>query len=443
MFKSSEKKRAPIQPRVYQRSEHNISRSQVSENALKVLYRLKKAGYDAYLVGGCVRDLLLGREPKDFDVVTNAHPEQVKTIFRNCRLIGRRFRLAHVHFGSEIVEVATFRGSAEGELNGDRILENGRVLRDNIYGTLEEDVWRRDFSVNALYYNIRDFSVVDLVSGMEDHANGVLRLVGDPVQRYREDPVRMLRAVRFATKLGFSIHPSCEAPIRELAKLLREIPSARLYDETLKLFLSGYAVQTFELLRHYHLFGELFPMTEEWLGEEREGFPRMFLSRALENTDKRLAEGKPVTPYFLFAAFLWDSVRTLAEAEIVQGVSESIAYQKASGVVLERQIECIAFPRRIALPMREVWCLQPRFNRITGIRPFRLLSHPRFRAAYDFMLLRCETGEVDAEVAAWWSRFQEADEAERKRMTRQSNRRQPRRGRGKKPENRQLPPTPS
>ncbi|MEN8260123.1 MAG: polynucleotide adenylyltransferase PcnB [Pseudomonadota bacterium] len=433
MFKPSEEQATPNQPRVYSRSEHNISRAQVSENALKVLYRLKKAGFKAYLVGGCVRDLLLGREPKDFDVVTDAHPEQIRGIFRNCRLIGRRFRLAHVHFGREIIEVATFRGLVEeGDSDSDRVLENGRLLRDNVYGTIEHDVWRRDFSVNALYYNIRDFSVVDYVNGMEDHANGILRLVGDPVQRYREDPVRMLRAVRFATKLGFTIHPSCEEPIKELAPQLSAIPPARLYDETLKLFLSGYAVQTFELLRHYNLFGELFPMTEQCLAEENEGYPRTFLAKALDNTDKRLQQGKPITPYFLFAAFLWEPVRVRAESRILAGVNEVVAFQEAASEVIDRQIRHIAFPRRIGLPMREVWTLQPRFARCTGGRPYRLLSHPRFRAAYDFFLLRAETGEVDVERAEWWTKFLAADESEQKKMTRDSGRRQGRRGRGKK-----------
>jgi len=225
----------------------------VSDNALKVLYRLKKAGFEAYLVGGCVRDLLLGREPKDFDVVTNAHPEQIRGVFRNCRLIGRRFRLAHVHFGQEIIEVATFRALQGEESHDERVLENGRILRDNVYGTIEEDAFRRDFSVNALYYNISDFSVVDFVGGMDDHRACMLRLIGDPEQRYREDPVRMLRAVRFAVKLGFSIHPESAQPIHRLGKLLHEIPAARLFDEIMKLMFSGYAVQTFEQLRHYGL----------------------------------------------------------------------------------------------------------------------------------------------------------------------------------------------
>ncbi|MEQ1531893.1 MAG: polynucleotide adenylyltransferase PcnB, partial [Methylococcales bacterium] len=273
------------QARIYSRSEHTISRSQVSEHALKVLYRLQKSGFEAYLVGGCVRDLLLGREPKDFDVVTDADPEQVRKVFRNCRLIGRRFRLAHVHFGRDVIEVATFRGAADAQSDKQLLDDEGRLLRDNVYGTIEEDVWRRDFTVNALYYNIKDFSVVDYVGGMADHKAGVLRLIGDPDTRFREDPVRMLRAVRFAVKLGFILHPDCAQAIPKVAEMLSNIPSARLYDEAIKLFLSGYALQNFEMLRHYGLFQVLFPATEDSLAIEDQGFPRLLLVKALQNSD--------------------------------------------------------------------------------------------------------------------------------------------------------------
>ncbi|MFM8331919.1 MAG: polynucleotide adenylyltransferase PcnB, partial [Candidatus Methylumidiphilus sp.] len=406
--------------RIYARSEHNISRSQVSGEALKVLYRLRQAGYQAFLVGGCVRDLLLGREPKDFDVVTDAHPEEVRGVFRNCRLIGRRFRLAHVHFGDQIVEVATFRALDTGDGEGDREAgRDGRILRDNIYGSIEEDAWRRDFTVNALYYNIADFSVVDYVGGMSDHQAGILRLIGDPEQRYREDPVRMLRAVRFAVKLGFTIHPSCGEPIPRLAPLLRGIPSARLYDEVIKLLLSGYAVQTFEELRRYGLFGQLFPETEECLQQEPEGFPLVFLAKALEDTDERLQQNKGVAPFFLFAALLWEPVRLLATAKIQAGDNEAFAYQEAASEVLNRQVRSVAIPRVLSLTMREVWMLQPRMERNTGLRPFKLLSHPRFRAAYDFLVLRAATGEADAALADWWTRFQRVSEGEQKAMTRE------------------------
>jgi len=423
-----------VQPRIYPRSEHPISRAQISPNALKVLYRLHKAGFRACLVGGCVRDLLLGREPKDFDVATDAHPEQVRRLFRNCRLIGRRFRLAHVCFGREIIEVATFRAAAP-KAGGDWALEatTGRVLRDNVYGTIEEDAWRRDFTVNALYYDIADFSVVDYVGGMEDLRRGVLRLIGDPEVRYREDPVRMLRAVRFMTKLGFTLDPACEAPLSRLAPLLEDVPPARLYDEVLKLFLAGYGVQVFESLRHYGLFRSLFPLTDHALAREPDGFPLVFLAKALENTDRRLQEGKAVAPYFLFAALLWEPVRLEARKRQAQGVAPVMALQEAACEVITRQLEHVAIPRRISLPMREVWLLQPRFERRQGGRAFKLLSHPRFRAGYDFLLLRSESGEVDAELAEWWTRFQHADEATRRKMTaapgRGRRRRSRRRGR--------------
>ena len=420
------------QPKIYERSEHNISRSQISENALKVLYRLKKAGYEAYLVGGCVRDLLLGREPKDFDVVTDAHPEQVRKVFRNCRLVGRRFRLAHVHFGREIIEVATFRSTAvDQDDQDDSQLQNddeGRLIRDNVYGTIEEDVWRRDFTVNSLYYNIRDFSVLDYVGGMHDHAEGLLRLIGDPETRFREDPVRMLRAVRFAVKLGFNLDPACEKPIHDLAELLYNIPAARLFDECLKLFLSGEALQTFEMLRHYGLFQVLFPAVERSLAEEDQGFPRLFLIKALENSDVRIAEGKTVTAYFLFSAFLWNAVKSRSEELVREGLADSVALQNAANEIISEQVKRVSFPRRITLAMREVWTLQSRFERRHGNRPYRLLSHPRFRAAYDFLLLRIETEGIDPELGEWWTKFQEAGEAEQRKMTQSS----------RKPERRQF-----
>ena len=404
--------------RIYKRSEHNISRSQISDNALKVLYKLQKEGYSAYLVGGCVRDLLLGREPKDFDVVTNADPEQIRKVFRNCRLIGRRFRLAHVHFGREVIEVATFRGASESQ-NDKQVLNNeGRLLRDNVYGTIEEDVWRRDFTVNALYYNIKDFSVVDYVAGMADHHAATLRLIGDPVTRFREDPVRMLRAVRFAVKLGFRLHPDCEAAMHKVAELLSSIPSARLYDETIKLLLSGYALQTFEMLRHYGLFQILFPATESSLSVEDDGFPRLLLIKALDNSDNRIAEGKTVTAYFLFAAFLWEPVKVRAQEMMARGMVEYMAYQEAANEIISTQIKSTALPRHITMAMREVWSLQPKFNIRVGSKPSRLLAHPRFRAGYDFLLLRAETGGADLEVAQWWEKYQVADENEQRKMTR-------------------------
>ncbi len=390
------------------------------------MYRLKKEGFEAYLVGGCVRDLLLGYEPKDFDVATDADPDQVRKIFRNCRLIGRRFRLAHVHFGKEIIEVATFRGEDLNQQEHQVLNKDGRLLRDNVYGTLEQDVWRRDFTVNALYYNIKDFSVIDYVHGMDDHKKGVLKLIGDPTTRFREDPVRMLRAVRFAVKLGFKIDDDTEQTILKLANLLESIPAARLFDEVLKLFMTGYALQTFEMLRHYGLFKVLFPATEKSLEQEQDGFPKLFLIRALQNSDNRIADGKTVTSYFLFSAFLWEPMQSLVKEKLADGAVEYNAYQEAANEVLGKQVKITAIPKFITTAMREVWTLQPKFNARVATKPARLLSHPRFRAAYDFLVLRSETGSVDPELVNWWTQYQVADETEQRKMT------QPSRGNTKK-----------
>lgn len=405
-----------VSPRVIPRSEHVISRVSISDNTLKVLYRLKNAGYKAYLVGGSVRDLLLGREPKDFDVATDALPEQVRELFRNCQLIGRRFRLAHIRFGREIVEVATFRGHHGTTSGGALMTEDGRILRDNVYGDIDEDAWRRDFTINALYYNIKDFTVVDYVGGVEDIKAGYLRLIGDPEQRYREDPVRMLRAIRFAVKLGFSIHGDTERLIFELGHLLEEIPPARLFEEVLKLFLGGCAVQTFERLRHYGLFGHLFPQVEKSLAEEEQGFPHMLLVRALENTDARIAMGKPVTPAFLFAALLWDPMRRSMQEHLANGIPKVAAMQLAGDTIIARQIARVVLPCRVTRVSREIWALQSRLANRTGKRALRLLAHPRFRAAYDFLLLRAEAGEDLQDLGAWWTEFQETDHTRRDAM---------------------------
>ncbi len=402
-----------VQPEVITRSRHPVSRANISPNALKVLYRLKEAGYQGHLVGGGVRDLLLGREPKDFDIATDAHPEDVRRLFRNCRLIGRRFRLAHVLFGNEVIEVATFRARQEDSGDSARQLdEDGRIVRDNVYGSLEEDAFRRDFTVNALYYNIDDFSVIDYAGGMEDLNNGVLRLIGDPETRYREDPVRMLRAVRFAAKLGFRIHPDSERPISELAGLLDDIPPARLFDEMLKLFMGGCALATFEALRHYNLFGRLFPQTEQSLAHEEQHFPHTLISHGMENTDARIAADKPVTPAFLLAVFLWPAVRERTMQLEAAGQHPAQAMQHAGSQVIGDQIRVMSVPRRFSLTMREIWMLQLRLERKGGRRSQRVLSHPRFRAAYDFLLLRARAGEVPESLARWWTDFQEQNPGE-------------------------------
>jgi poly(A) polymerase len=414
--------KAPVQgtdsPRILARSEHEISRANISENALKVLYRLKSAGYEAYLVGGGVRDLMLGREPKDFDVATDAHPEEVAKLFRNSRLIGRRFRLVHVHFGREIIEVATFRGDhQEDEANGNGDNGDGMIVSDNVYGTLEQDAWRRDFSINSLYYNIRDFSVVDYTGGIEDLKSGILRIIGDAEQRYSEDPVRMLRAVRFAAKLGFRIHPDSEAPLFEEGERLDVVPPARLFDEVNKLFLAGAGLQTFELLRHYRLFEHLFPVTETSLAMEKEGYPEQMVIRGLDNTDARVAEGKPVTPAFLYAVLLWGAVHDKATRYQNEGMSEAQALQLAGDEVVAKQAQTVAIPKRFSLQSREIWTLQAWLKRRFGRRAYRLLDSPRFRAGYDFLLLRIESGEDEyAELGEWWTDFQEADEEARSAM---------------------------
>jgi poly(A) polymerase len=422
---------SPDSPLVVPRSDHIISRANISENALKVLYRLKQGGYQAYLVGGGVRDLLLGREPKDFDVATDATPEEVRKVFRNCRLIGRRFRLAHVHFGREIIEVATFRGLGGSEqAQGERHLQNGMIVRDNLYGTREEDALRRDFTVNAMYYNIADFSLIDYAGGLADLQAGRLRLIGDdPERRYREDPVRMLRAVRFACKLGFNVDPDCEQPLFQLGSLLADVPPARLFEEVLKVFQGGFGLSAFEKLRHYGLFAQLFHATERCLSLEEQAFPITFVSQGLANTDRRIQEGKPVTPAFLFAVLLWEPIRLRFQALVDDGLPAPEAVNQAAMEVSARQQPQVAIPKRFSLMMREIWSLQPRLEQRQGKRPYRLLTHPRFRAAYDFLLLRAQAGEVDTELAEWWTRFQEVNPRERSRMTGNEKRRRPRRRR--------------
>ncbi|MGD8482669.1 MAG: polynucleotide adenylyltransferase PcnB, partial [Gammaproteobacteria bacterium] len=397
-------------PVIIPRPEHNVSRAQISKNALKVLYRLKDAGYAAFIVGGGVRDLLLGREPKDFDVATDARPEDVRRIFRNCRLIGRRFRLAHVHFGRDIVEVATFRAAPDNDQQGAHATtDEGRILRDNVYGDIEEDVWRRDFTANALYYNIADFSIWDYVGGVQDVRDGVMRLIGDPEERYREDPVRMLRAVRFAAKLGFRFEPATEGSLSRLGELLAAMPAARLFDECQKLFLSGHAVQSYELLRHYDLFRHLFPAADESMDTlEGENF-RALVLKALDNTDRRVAENKPVTPTFLFAVFLWGPVSVMADDLRQSGVAPMQALLEAADTVLRAQQQHVSIPRRFGVPMKDIMVMQLRFRKQHGKRALRTLEHPSFRAAYDFLLLRVAAGYESAETAEFWTKLQEMD----------------------------------
>ncbi|MGB5337424.1 MAG: polynucleotide adenylyltransferase PcnB [Woeseiaceae bacterium] len=392
-------------PKIIPRAEHNVSRKEFSKSALKVLYRLDKAGYQAFLVGGCVRDAMLDLHPKDFDVATNATPEEVKALFGNCRLIGRRFRLAHVRFGREIIEVATFRAAAN-HVNDDVEHDHeGRILRDNVYGTIDEDVWRRDFTCNALYYNIADFTIWDYADGVDDVRRRQLVLIGDPEQRLREDPVRMLRAVRFAAKLDFSIDSAVVEAMRHQARLLSNVPAARLFDEFLKLFQSGHAERTFDLLCEHGLFAEMFPATDQELRQDNDFMK--FLRAALANTDSRVREGKSVTPMFLLGVFFWLPVQKLAEIRRVEEkVPETQALSLASYEIVAAQQRRISIPRRFTVPMREMLALQPRFLNMQGRRAMKLLDHRRFRAAYDFMLLRVATGEIDAEIGRFWTDVQ-------------------------------------
>lgn len=407
---------SPYELRIVSRDEHPVSRSGISDNALKVLYRLKKANYDAFLVGGCVRDALLDLHPKDFDVATNATPEQVKSLFHNARIIGRRFRIVHVRYGREIIEVTTFRAppATNTAKNHSSQTENGLLVRDNVYDTIEEDALRRDFTINALYYNIRDFAIYDYAGGIEDITHRCIRMIGDPETRYREDPVRMLRAIRFAAKLDFNIEESTAEPIRPMAELLRQIPAARLFEEVLKLFLSGQAATTFQLLKEYQLLQQLFPYTAEQIGlhPERE----QFIIRALENTDRRIAEDKPVTPAFLFAAILWPVVQKAFADQMVEGVPPVPAMQQAGQQVVVAQADFTSIPKRFSQPMREIWEFQLRLERRQGKRAFQTAEHARFRASYDFLVLRSESGEQVKALADWWTSFQDSDSPGRKNL---------------------------
>ena len=397
---------------VIPRDQHNVSRKDISPNALRVLYRLRDAGFSAYLVGGAVRDLLVGGHPKDFDVATDATPEQVRQQFRNCRLIGRRFRLAHVVFGREIIEVATFRANVD-DGSGDRELhEGGRLLRDNVYGTIEDDAVRRDFTANALYYAIEDFSVRDYTGGFEDVQNRLMRLIGDPETRYREDPVRMLRAVRLSAKLDFEIEAATAAPIPALAPLLSEAAPARLFEECLKLFLSGHAVESFIRLEQHGLLPALFPESAAALQANRSGALRRMLLEGLEGTDRRVANDEPVSPAFLFALLLWPAYCRALIALQAQGVHATEAQRRAADRVTVHQLAMVALPRRFSLPMQEIWLLQSRFSLRQPKRVSRMLSHPRFRAAFDFLNLRLvASAEHAADVEFWRDMQQQAGDA--------------------------------
>ena len=390
---------------------HKINKNLISQAALKTCEGLQKAGFEAFIVGGAVRDLLLNFKPKDFDIATNATPEEVNRIFRRSRVIGKRFRLVHVLWGNETIEVSTFRGHhlAEGDAKTN---DSGRILRDNIFGSLEEDAARRDFTANALYYNPTKDEVLDFHNGVADINAKLLRMIGNPTTRYQEDPVRMLRAVRLSAKLGLKIAPDTQAPIAKLADLLQDVPASRLFDEMLKLFLSGHAIESVNALREQHLHHGLLPMLdvvlEQPLGER-------FVMLALKNTDDRINQGKSSNPSFLFATLLWHEV--LAAWQTYKSEAPPIpALYMAMNEVIATQAEKLAIHNRYTATMKEIWAMQPRFEQRAGKRPFSLLTHPRYRAGYDFLLLRCASGELPAELGEWWTAFADADGEARSAM---------------------------
>jgi poly(A) polymerase len=394
-------------------TEHHIHPDKICGRARDVIRRLQKAGYEAYLVGGCVRDLLLGITPKDFDIATSARPEDIRRLFHSCRLIGRRFRLAHIYYGRDYLEVATFRAPHDENDEGGKVNDDGRILHDNVYGTLEEDVWRRDFTINALFYNPINDDLLDFVGGLEDLRAGRIRLIGDPEQRFREDPVRLLRAIRFAAKLGFTIEAEAFALIPKLAILLDGVSSARLFDEIIKLLHSGHGLSTFRLLDECGILQYLLPLTSEGMEDDETGVFTRMVELSLANTDERLAEGKSVMPAFLFAVLLWHEVRMVSEEEQHKGMPELQALNLAATDALRDQVDFTAVPRRFSNVTREIWALQGRFRYRDLRRANTLLGSPRFRAAYDFLCLRAQAGEPLKEDCEWWTAFQHAEPEDR------------------------------
>lgn len=416
------------QPKLYPPSEHGIKREHISRNAWQVLERLQEAGFEAYLVGGGVRDLLVGQRPKDFDVATNAHPEQIQKVFRNCRLIGRRFRLAHIYFREGVIEVATFRAQAgeeeEVEEHEHRVSETGMLVRDNVYGSMVDDAWRRDYTINALYYNIADETVVDYTNGMQDLKDRVLRMIGDPTKRFHEDPVRMLRAMRLAAKLNFSIEPECEKLIFELGGLLQNVSPARLFEETIKLYLCGKAEDAFKRMREHGLFAVLFPQTEACLVNHDQVFEKL-LALAFQRADERVMNDKSLNPAFMFAILLWPPLKKAMTQHEAEGMDFFPGMFLAMEEVLRHQNKSLRITKRLIVVMREIWILQHRLQELKRYhkRIYGLFHNPRFRAAYDFLALRFEAGEPEALAAKWWAKFQEASETERNEVVAQLRKR--------------------
>jgi poly(A) polymerase len=409
-------------------SQHGIRPEQVSSGARRTCATLQEAGHRAYVVGGAVRDLIAGIDPKDYDVATDATPEQVRALFRRSRIIGRRFQIVHVMHGAETIEVSTFRAAHDEDTEKD---EHGRVLRDNVWGSIEEDAARRDFTVNALYYDPTGGQVLDYHHGVRDLQRKTLRMIGDPRSRYREDPVRMLRAVRLSAKLDLRLDPQVQAPIREMAELIENVPAARLFDEMLKLLFSGHAVECLKRLREEGLHHGLLPLLdvilEQPLGEK-------FVMLALADTDRRVREGKRTSPGFLFATLLWHEVLANWEARKKNGETPVPALHAAMDEVLDVQGEKLAITRRIAGDIKDIWLLQPRFEKRGGRAPFRLIEQARFRAAWDFLRLRAESGEAPQELSDWWAAFEQAGNAEREAMLKPDTgpKKRRRRSRGRK-----------
>jgi poly(A) polymerase len=387
------------------RDKHGIDRRNVSRHAIKVCEVLQHEGYQAYIVGGAVRDLIVGLEPKDFDVATNATPEQVRPLFRRARIIGRRFQLVHVVFGQEIIETSTFRAPASESQATD---ENGRILRDNEFGTHAQDAARRDFTINALYYNPTTEEVIDYHQGVEDLKHRVVRMIGDPRTRYREDPVRMLRAVRFAVKLNGKIDPASEEHLQSMAGLIENVPASRLFDEMLKLLTCGHAMDCLQRLRQDGLHQGMLPLLDVVL-EQPSG--AAFIELALDRTDHRVRAGKNVSPSFLFAALLWHQVELRWQQLQKQGEVGIPALMQAADSVLDEQTEKLAIQKRFSADMREIWFMQPRFDRRLPKSIWRMIEQPRFRAAVDFLQLRAAAGDFDSVLAQWWMDLANADDS--------------------------------
>lgn len=396
-----------------------------------MLNRLICGGFQAYIVGGSVRDLLLHKAPKDFDVATNATPNQIKSLFRNGRIIGRRFKLVHILFHREVIEVATFRSHAAVDEN-QQTNERGMLVRDNAFGSLDEDAWRRDFTINSLYYNITDSTIIDFTGGFRDIQDKLIRIIGDPVTRYQEDPVRMLRAIRFSAKLHFNLAPETEAPFPEISHLITHVSNSRLFDEMTKLYQCGNAETVQKLLMQYGLFHHLYPQTAALLNSH---YPvNNLLAIALENTDTRIHDQKPVTPAFVFAVILWFPMLEQSKQLQALGMEPLPSVEKAMSLVITTQNKIISIPKRYTQIIREMWLLQYRFPKRLGGRAFNLLQHPRFRAAYDFMALRALASDESMELAQWWTTFQEVNEEVRAQMVSQLSSSNPSKPRSRKKE---------